>query len=105
MFELGQRLARVVHVGVRHRRVFAHDVHALDLVAMHRVHNLDDGQAALVVERGLPQILKFGANVGVLDRLVIGVDHRDQPGVGGALHVVLAAQRMQPGARAGRPGR
>ena len=33
-----------------------------------------------------------------LDRLVVGQEHRDQAGVGGALHVVLAAQRMQPGA-------
>ena len=35
---------------------------------------------------------------GVLDRLVVGEEHRDQAGVGGALHVVLPAQRMQPGA-------
>ena len=98
MFELGQRLARMLHIGVGHRRVLAHDVHALDLVAMHRVHDLDDGQPALVVERGLPQLLEFRADLGVLDRLVIGVDHRDQPGVGGALHIVLAAQRVQPGA-------
>ena len=40
------------------------------------------------------------ADVGVLDRLVVGKDHRDEAGVGGALHVVLAAQRMQPGAGA-----
>jgi hypothetical protein len=30
--------------------------------------------------------------------LVIGQEHRDQPGIRGALHVVLAAQRVQPGA-------
>ncbi len=33
------------------------------------------------------------------DALVVGVEHRDQPRVGGALHVVLAAQGMQAGAR------
>ncbi len=63
-----------------------------------RVHDLDDGQTALRVEAGLPEPLELGADVGVLDRLVVGKDHRDQAGVGGALHVVLAAQRVQPGA-------
>jgi len=38
---------------------------------------------------------------GLVDALVIGEHHRDEPRVGGALHVVLPAQRMQPGA--GRP--
>ena len=34
----------------------------------------------------------------VVDALVIREHHRDQAGVGGALHVVLAAQRVQAGA-------
>ena len=66
---------------------------------MHGVHDLDDGQTALVVERGLPQLLEFRADLRVLDRLVVGIEHRDQPGIGGALNVVLAAQRVEPGAR------
>ena len=40
---------------------------------------------------------------GPVDRLVVGIEHRDQPGVGCALHVVLAAQRVQPRAGRGRP--
>ena len=64
-----------------------------------RVHDLDDGQArACRVEARLPERLELGADIRVLDRLVVGKDHRDEAGVGGALHVVLAAQRMQPGA-------
>ncbi len=39
-----------VDVGIRHRRVLAHDVHAVDLAGMDRVHDLDDGQAGLGVE-------------------------------------------------------
>ena len=35
----------------------------------------------------------------VVDALVVGEHHRDQARVGRALHVVLAAQRMQAGAR------
>ena len=37
--------------------------------------------------------------VGILDRLVVGEEHRDQARVRGALHVVLPAQRMQARAR------
>ena len=42
---------------------------------------------------------------GVVDALVVRIEHRDQAGVGGALHVVLAAQRMQARCRACRSGR
>ena len=66
---------------------------------MDRVHDLDHGEAALGVERGLPQRLEVLADLGVVDRLVVGVDHRDQAGVRGALDVVLAAERVQAGAR------
>ncbi len=50
----------------------------------------------------LPQAFSYFAIgcSGVLHRLVVGEEHRDEPGVGGALHVVLAAQRMQAGAGA-----
>ena len=48
---------------------------------------------------GAPGVLVAGADLRVLDRLVVREEHRDQAGVGSALHVVLAAQRMQPGAR------
>ena len=51
------------------------------------------------IELDAPGRLVLGADLGVLDRLVVGEEHRDQAGVGGALHVVLAAQRMQAGAR------
>ena len=48
-----------------------------------------------------PRALELHARVRVVDRLVVGVEHRDQPRVRGALDVVLAAQGMQP--RAGSP--
>ena len=35
-------------------------------------------------------------HLGIVDRLVVGVHHRDQAGVGSALDVVLPAKRMQP---------
>ena len=47
----------------------------------------------------LPQAFSYLAIIsGSLDRLVVGEEHRDEAGVGGALHVVLAAQGMQAGA-------
>ncbi len=106
MLQLRQRLAGVLHVRVRHRGVLAHDVHAPNRVGMDRVHDLDDGEAALGIERHAPRRLVGGARLRVLDRLVIGEEHRDQAGVGRALHVVLAAQRMKARARtADLPGR
>ncbi len=98
MFELGEGRPGMLDIGVGHRRVLAHDVHALDLPGMDRVHDLDHGQAALRVEARLPQPLELAAHIRVLDRLVVGIEHRDQRDIGGALHVVLAAQRVQPGA-------
>ncbi len=65
---------------------------------MHRVHDLDHGEALLGVELGAPQALDLGADFRRLHRFVVGEEHRDQPGVGGALHVVLPAQRMQASA-------
>ena len=45
-------------------------------------------------------LAKRALRLRVVDALVVGVHHRDQAGVGRALHVVLAAQRVQAGARA-----
>ena len=49
--------------------------------------------------RGVPQSLEPGPDAGIVGLLVVRVEHRDQTHVRGALHVVLPAQRVQPGAR------
>ena len=105
MLELGERAARMVEIGVRHRRVFALDIHAADLAGMDRVHDLDDGEAALGVELVIPGPFEDLAQIVAPDRLIVGKEHRNEAGVGGALHVVLTAQRMQARARAARSGR
>ena len=97
MLELRERVARVILVGVGHRGVLAHDVHARDLALVHRVHDLDDREAALRIERLAPEVLVPAADVELLDGLVVREVHRNQARVGRALHVVLAAQRMQAG--------
>jgi hypothetical protein len=57
MLEMRQRLAGVIEIGIGHRRVLALDVHALDLVVMDRVHDLDHGLALLRVELDAPGLL------------------------------------------------
>ena len=64
MVELGQRLARVLQVGIGHRRVFALDIHARDLAGMDRVHDLDHGQPAHGIELLAPELLERAAQVG-----------------------------------------
>ena len=94
----------MVQVGVAHRRVLAHDVHAAHLVrvAVRRqrlVHDFDHRVAGRVIELGAPEAFKPRMRPGVVHALVVGEHHGDQPRVARALHVVLAAQRVQ--ARAG----
>ena len=45
MLELGDAGAGMVEIGIGHGRVFALDVHALDLSRIRRVDNLYDGKA------------------------------------------------------------
>ena len=63
---------------------------------MHGIHDLDHGLAALGIELDAPGLLVFRPDFRILHRLVVGEEHRDQAGVGRALHVVLATQRMKP---------
>ena len=74
--ELRERLARVPRVGIGHRGVLAHDVHAADLAGVHRVHDLDDGQSRLRIERSAPHSdAKRCRTSRVVDALVV----RDTP--------------------------
>ena len=77
----------------------------LMLAGVDGVDDLDDGEAALGIERLAPEVLVLAADVGILHRLVVREVHRDQADVGGALHVVLAAQRMEARCPAARHGR
>src|SRR4051794_29371323 len=96
--ERRERLADLVDVRVRQERVLAHHVHALDAALQRRADDLGDRQALVRVERDAPHLLEALAHAGRVDGLVVGIHHRDQARVRGALHVVLAAQRVQAGA-------
>ena len=99
MIEFGEGGAGVGGVRVGHRRILAHDVHAVDFAGEDRVDDFNHRQAALRIQRTAPKVLDRRAQVGVFDRLVVRQEHRDQPGVRRALDIVLPAQRMQAGAR------
>ena len=62
---------------------------------MDRIHDLDDGQTTLRINRLVPEPFERLAQIGSLDRLIVRQEHRNEAGVGGALHVVLTAQGMQ----------
>ena len=100
MLERRQCFPRMVGVGVGHRRVFAHHVHAANSAGLDRMHHFDDGQTGRCVERTcgqMPGLLEAPAHFVIDDFLVVGVHHRDQPRIGGALHIVLAPQGVQAG--------
>ena len=86
-------------VGIRHRRVLAHDVHAVNLSGVHGVHDLHHREPGLRIELAAPKVFESGPCVIVVHTLIVGKHHGDQPRVRRALHVVLAAQRMQSAPR------
>ncbi len=86
----------MVGVRVRHRRVLAQHVHTSDASLARRIHDLHHGEARLRVELLPPVLLEARVGFRVIHALVVREHHRNEPRVGGALHVVLAAQRMQP---------
>ena len=96
--ELREGLAHLVDVRIREEGILAHDVHAFDAALEGGVHDLHHREARVRGQLLPPGFFEFLADGWVLNGLVIGVDHGDQAGIAGALHVVLAAQGMQPGA-------
>ena len=63
------------------------------------MHDLHHGVAGFVVKFDVPEILKPIVIGLVVHPLVVGKHHGNQTGVAGTLHIVLAAQRVQPRAR------
>ena len=86
----------MVHVGVADAGVLGHDVEGADVLAG-GVDELRHGLAGLVGKLRLPGLLELLAHGRVGHALVAGVEVGQGPHVAGALHVVLAAQRVDPG--------
>ncbi len=80
MLQLGQRITRMLYIRIAHCRVLTQDIHALDLIIMHRIHDFGHGQAFFSAEiTRLPDIGKSAAHAVISDRLIIRQKHRDQP--------------------------
>ena len=93
----GQRLARMLHVGVRHGWVLAHTY--MPLITPSWIACMISTTVRPRLGRAsCPRTRRTAADGGILDRFVVGKEHGDEAGVGGALHVVLAAQGVQASA-------
>jgi len=68
VIERGERLARMVHVRIRHGWILAHDVHAADLALLRGMDGLDHGEARLGVELHAHSFSKRALASGVATR-------------------------------------
>ena len=86
--------------GIGLRDVLALDVQALELAVERRLEHVRDAQARLVLQRHAPGVLELRAHLVVGDVAVARELVRERAHVAGALHVVLAAQRIHADALA-----
>ncbi len=94
--EAGEQLARVLDVGLGLRRVLADHVERAQLAALHALEHLRQVPAVARDDLAAPGGLEAGARLGVaLDVLEARQLVRDRAHVAAALHVVLAAQRVE----------
>ena len=98
MVEPGEEAHRALLVRLRLRGVLADDIHRAQLAVLHRLEHAGEVQPALRRDLGAPHGLELRARDRILDVLEPGQLVRDRAHVAAALHVVLAAQRLQPGA-------
>ena len=59
MIQHGQGCAGMVHVRIRHGRIFTQYIHAVDRAIMNGVNDLDHRKARLRIQFCIPQFFKF----------------------------------------------
>ena len=89
-----QRRLDVGGVGVGLSDVFALDVHAAEFAVERRVEHVGDAQTGLSAQGAAPEILEQVTHGVVGDVAVARELVGERPHVAGALHIVLAAQRV-----------
>lgn len=77
--------------------ILAHDDHGLELALLQAVHHLHGRQAAERRQGASPGRLELQAGLLVIHELVAGIIVGQPAHIAGALHVVLAAQRVHTG--------
>ena len=93
-FERGERRGHVLRVRVGLRHVLALHVQRLEAAVERRLEHVGDAQARLRLEVDAPGLAEQLARHGVGDVAIAGQLVRERTHVAGALHVVLAAQRV-----------
>ena len=93
-FHRRERRGHVLRVGVGLRDVLALDVQALELAVERRLEHVRNAQARLVLQLHAPGVLELRAHRVVGDVAVARELVREGAHVARALHVVLAAQRI-----------
>ena len=93
-FHRPQGGGHMMGVGVRLGDVLAVDEQALERAGHRLVEHVGNAQARLVVERHAPALLEALAHLVGRDVAIAGEFVREAAHVAGALHVVLAAQRV-----------
>ncbi len=95
--ELGKSRFYMGAVGVRNNRVLAHDIQGADLPFVNGIHHFGEREPRCGGQGPGPCPLKFFQRGGVGHFLVAGKHIGKRAYVAGALHVVLAAERVQAG--------
>ena len=92
--ERSERVFDVMDVGVGLRNVFAMDEHAAVRTIDCGIEHVGNAEARLVVELAIPLLLVDLARFLIGDMPIARILVRGRAHVGGALHVILAAQRV-----------
>ena len=93
-----QRVTGMILIRFAHHRVFAQDKHRLHRAGRRAIHHFRRRQSRCGIEFDAPKILEFLLNVGIGHTLIGREDVGQTAAVRAALHIVLAAQRIQSGA-------
>ena len=77
-FQFRQTSTCVIGIRIRHGRVFAHHIHALDFAIVGGVHDFNYRQARFGVELRIPQFFEARKRIRIVNAFVIREHHRDQ---------------------------
>ena len=97
--ELGECVTDIVRVGVDDAHFLADEIHRLELAGMNGFDHLVVVEPLGGRQLHLPTRLKSLAHFGIIHRLIARQHVWHGPVVAGALHVVVAAQRISAGSR------
>ena len=81
MVKLGKPRSGVAGIWIRHRRVFTHNVHAVNLARMHGIHDFNDREAGIWIEFLPPKVFEALTDRVVSDRAIVREDHWNEASI------------------------